>query len=123
MIKKYELEDFKELSSWFDKHEIFKSEEKEFPSTGFIIKGIAAGFLYTTNGDYCILENFVSNPDASPQDRGIALTEITENLIELAKSLKYSYIIAITKVGSIKLRAINNEFKSLGNYEVFMREM
>ena len=54
---------------------------------GFVVPGVASGFLVTTNVNCCFLEPFISNPKAPKELRDKALKEILESLEDKASKI------------------------------------
>jgi hypothetical protein len=74
---------------------------------------IAAGFLRRVEGGYGQFDTFVSNPSIPSAIRHFALTSITENLLNDAKSLGLSGIVSYIQDKSIIKRAEAIGFRRL----------
>lgn len=89
--RKYTDRDFEEVRSWYIKRGIVM-EARDLPQTGFIVPGIAAGFIMKTDTSCCILEPFIANPFTLKGSREVALDSIFENLIKEAQDLGFKKI-------------------------------
>ncbi len=115
--------DFDEIKRWFGIRDERFPDRSLFPDTGFIIDGIAAGFVYFTDSSIAIIDCYISNPDTDQLSRSDALNAITESLINSAKFHRCKMIKCDTKLESIKARAISHGFKTTGAYESFIKEI
>lgn len=91
--------------------------EDTLPKIGFIVSSetqyIAAGFLRRLEGGFGQLDTFVTNPNASSEDRNEALNLLTERLINEAKLLELRGIYAISSDVSVLKRAVATGFQLL----------
>lgn len=94
----------------------------DLPTLGFIVPGVAAGFMYVVEGRFGILEGFVSNPEYSRQLRKDALDVITDLLINHAKTVGLGSIMAFTQSEPIKERCVQYDFRPIGQFHLFVRE-
>lgn len=108
--RKYRDEDFEEIRSWFDKRGI-PLELESLPKVGFIMPGIAAGFLMQTDTTTCILEPFIANPFTLKKSREVALDSIFELLLKEAKSLGFKKVFGFSTHLKMVWRAQSFGFK------------
>lgn len=104
--RKYELDDYWQLAEWWAARKIVMAEDV-LPPTGFIVPGIAAGFLIKTDTSCCIIEPFIANPRANKEDRDAALNKIMLDLIEEARFLGFKRIFGFSSRESMIERALN----------------
>jgi hypothetical protein len=95
----------------------------KFPKVGFIAEGVAAGFLYQTDGGFALVEGFITNPDAPMRDRMIGLEMVTELLILEAEKLGVKHLVGMTQRKSIGRLGKRHGFRDLGEYRMFAREI
>ena len=88
MVRKFTEDDLDEVIGWFHSRKIEITPEY-LPEMGFIMPGIAAGFIYQTDANFCIFESFISNPNTSPEEREGALREIVTLMIAEARLLGF----------------------------------
>lgn len=115
--------DFDDIRTWFEARDSQMPERSLFPRIGFIISGIAAGFIYFTDSDVAIIDGYISNPNTDSKTRSDALNEITQSLIKYAQFQKIKLIKCDTQLEAIKRRALDFGFKHLGTYESFSLEL
>jgi len=96
-IRRYTPEDYKELTSWYTKRNMVLVQEYHLAKIGFIVEGVAAGFLIQTDANMGILEPFIANPEASKEDRDTALDMIIEALVHTAQELGYMSVFGFGK--------------------------
>ncbi len=93
------------------------------PDVGLIEEGVAAGFLYRADGGLGLLDGFVSNPDASSEERHKALNEIIVGLMRIANENGITNVIGLTRDPSMAMRVTMLGFKDLGLYCLFTKEV
>lgn len=71
------------------------------PVYGYVVPGLAAGFLYLTDSDIAFADGLVTNPNAPIFDRTNALDAISDEIIATAKRLGVSKLLGfVSKRGS-----------------------
>lgn len=114
---------YSDISSWFQARGMVPPSRKEIPGHGFIIKDLAAGFLICTDTKVCMMEFFVSNPNSDKSMRKAAISKIASALISKATALGYETIKCDSTIDAIKFQAMDLGFVSIGQYEVFIKEI
>lgn len=123
MIRQFTDDDLSQINEWYAAHGAPPVPRTRISNIGRIEPGVAAGFLYQTDSSVCLLEGYVSNPLAASEDRGRALFGITIRLLAEAKDMGFSEVIAMTKDLNIMERAIMHEFKDMGAFYLFSKEI
>ena len=113
--------DFVDLATWCSERGKTIPDESLFPRTGFIIDGIAAGFIYFTDSAVAIIDCYISNPNTESKTRSNALNAITDALITCAKFNRCKLIKCDTKIEAVKRRALEFGFKPTGAHESFAK--
>lgn len=116
-------QDYEQLKSWYLKRNQEVMPSQFIPWTGFIVDGVAAGFLYLTQVPIGILDNFISHPDSDPEIRDWALDKITERLVEMAKECGTEMIRCDTEIDSVANRAKKHGFQQTANLKSFFRRI
>ncbi len=88
IVRRFEPKDFDALKIWGAQWGADYSED-QFPKTGFIVDGIAAYFLYSTDSSVCWLENLVSNKEADKALRKEAINLLIKAAFNEAKRLGF----------------------------------
>lgn len=88
MVRPYNTTDLKEIMEWFLQRKIPITPDY-FPKHGFIVPGVAAGFIFSTDSNFCIFECFISNPNSPRTLRREALEKIVASMIQKAKELEF----------------------------------
>src|ERR1700678_2917140 len=112
MVRKYKKSDYNEVSSWFQDRNIDISEGY-LPETGFIAPGVAAGFIYKTDANFCIFECFIANRDKSYEEREAALTKIVSSMIGEAKEMGFERVYGFATSQTMIRRGMEQGFKFL----------
>lgn len=110
--RKYSPEDFEAIQSWYKSRDMAPLEDL-IPKIGFIVPGVAAGFMMQTDTKCCILEPFISNPLVDSEKRKEALDLIMGELILEAFQLGYNRIYGFSTVPSMVNRALKWGFKTV----------
>lgn len=104
-VRRFVTSDFLQISAWareYDAH----YDIKQFPKTGFIVDGIAAFFLYSTDSSVCFLENMIANRAVDREERNRALSLLVEAIIKEASDLGFTVAYATTDNPSVVARAM-----------------
>lgn len=123
LVRKYEDSDILQIDDWCKARNLPMINPSLLPDTGYVVDGIAAGFLYLTNSKVGLLDSYISNPESAGSDRNIALDQITEKLLEIARINKLKLVICSTDYNTIKTRAKSFGFRSCGMHESFTLEL
>lgn len=78
-------------------------------------KVIAFGGLRLVEGNRGMLDSYITDPSASPEDRNRALDLITYKLIQIAKDNEIKQLISFSVEENIRLRAERHGFKPFKN--------
>jgi hypothetical protein len=90
---------------------------------GVIVPGVAAGWLYVTNGPVAFIENVVTNPEASSEDRHAALDAIHDWAFKAAKSRGYRRLVALVTHDGLVPRAEAYGYENAGKTTVLVKEL
>ena len=120
-IQQFDKNQYEEISSWYHKRNQTPVSFDSLPQFGYIVPGVACGFLVQTDSDNAFMEGFVTNPEA--ENRFDAIDAIAKKLIEVAKELGYKNIFAMTNHPIVMAACRDNEFVSIGKYTTFFREV
>lgn len=115
--RKYTDRDFEEIQSWYTKRGM-TLELKDLPQVGFIVPGIAAGFVMKTDTNCCILEPFIANPLTLRKEREVALDSIFEDLIKECKALGYKKVFGFSTNLKMVWRAQTFGFKVIETHSL-----
>lgn len=122
MIEKYEHEKHYSLVERWLLARGMKPQSKElFSNEGTVVNGNAIGFLFVTNSKQAYIDNFVSNPGASKEERDLALDELIENLEERAKFVGVKLLNVVTGLDSIKERFEKHGYLKNGNAPLYFK--
>lgn len=120
--RKYVDEDFYSIIEWYEARHTRPAQDM-IPPTGFIVPGIAAGFLMRTDTSACILEPFIANPHANKQDRDRALNSIMKDLLDEARSLGYDRVFGFSSHERMIERAVSHGFTIVEESTTVVKEL
>ncbi|MCB0801738.1 MAG: hypothetical protein KDB74_01455 [Flavobacteriales bacterium] len=109
-IRRTTKQDLTTFADWFEKHGQDRRQSEYLSDIGYMVEGIAAAFLYTTNSKVCWIESYISNPDTNKNERKHALDFITEAIIQHAKELQFEAMICFIDGKATYERCINYGF-------------
>lgn len=83
-MRSFEPADSTEVGGWYRARGLRAPLAAMYPGTGMIEPGVAAGFLYRTDGALNLIEGVVTNPAASKRAAVRAVGAIVEALVTAA---------------------------------------
>lgn len=98
-------EDLETLDKWFKSHGMDPITAHYLPKTGFIVDGVAAGFLYVTDSAVGWIENLISNKATSVEERNTALDLVVQAALSHAKSIGLECVVGFTELAPVADRA------------------
>lgn len=119
-ILSFKKEDIKEVNDWYLKRRLPALEEDSFPQVGFVIRGIAAIFIYLTDSNIALIEGLISNPEVSFLKRGRALMSLIHTAHAAAQNLR-ERVVVLVKEESVEALALSLGYASIGKYELLVR--
>jgi len=120
-LRRVTLEDWPVIEDWFNAH---GNRVAKLPPTGFIIDGVAAVFLTKTDSGVAFAEAYITNPQASSQDRSAAIDVLIVQFIREARDCGFSSLIAITVDQGLCARAVERHgFTYVGAKHGLIREL
>jgi len=108
-IRRYTVEDYKVVTSWWKAHNWPILPEQYLPKTGYVISNICAGWLYRTDSKIAWIEWIISNPKSNKLERAIGIKLLVKTLLDKAKELGFDVVFS-----SIKHPNLMAQFKSQG---------
>lgn len=111
MVREYNDTDFNMINEWFKYQTDGALEQHSLSKVGFVVDGVACGFLYQTDSNFGILETFIANPNISAKERDLALKQILESLIDASKELKLKRLFGFSTSNTMINRALDLGFK------------
>ena len=95
---------------------------EQLPPVGFMVRGVAAGWLIQTDTAMALLEHFVSNPGVPILARSDALESICIALVHEARGLGFSHVVVLPSDRSIERRVLRLGFQVAGRGAILARE-
>lgn len=80
------------------------------PDTGFVVDGIALGFVYLTNSKTAFMDGFMADPDASKKDRSDALDVLLTRLFDEARRHGCRAVAGVTSAQPLANRLARHGF-------------
>jgi len=106
MVREFRKEDENEVRAWYEAHG--QTYVGHLPEEGWIEPGIAAGFMYKTDGHFAFIEGMITNPTAPSSDRFEAINEIVKRCHKRAQERGFKQIVALMIKPTLAQRAVED---------------
>lgn len=116
VLRLYTKEDFPFVQEWHCERGIHGLTEEDCSPYGYVCPGVAAGFLYSTDSKWALLDGFITNPKAPIRDRYRAVTAIAEALLVTCR-FRRKIPLAFTQMNGIRKVANRLGLKSAGLFD------
>lgn len=110
-----------QIQHWITQWGMDETVVEFLPTTGFIIEGLAAIFIYETNSLVCYIEGFISNRNIKISDA--VLNRLGQTAIDAAKEKGFKRMIAITELPVVAERAVGLGFKKQSKQDLLQRKL
>lgn len=122
-VFRYTPEDFPEVLDWY--HARFKRIPPEwgFSSSGYVVPGLVAGFMYKTNSGIVFLDTFISNPDSKREDRHRAIELIIDSATIEAQGQGFKVMACNVRHDSLKPVVQGKDFHDSGTSTGYYKEI
>jgi len=110
-IEKYDpARHYEMLCKWLRFYDMELIEAAILPPTGFVVEGLAMGFLYKSDGKLAQIETLVSNGYAPREARDAATDLVVEAIIVEARASGFAVLQGITHLDAVVQRALKHGF-------------
>ena len=80
------------------------------PQSGFVVDGVAMGFMYRTDSKMALIENLAANPKLPRETRTQGLDAVVTAIAEEGRALGFEVLIGYTNVNAVIQRALRHGF-------------
>jgi N-acetylglutamate synthase-like GNAT family acetyltransferase len=105
------------IALWMELRGLDAQDAQDLPQNGFVCEydgvATAAGFIRLCEGNYGLIDSYITNPHASAEIRNKALNRLTEHLVHKARELKLKQLFAFTVDYNTKVRGTDYGFQLL----------
>jgi hypothetical protein len=122
MVRQFTDADMEEVMGWFHSRKIEITPDY-LPKTGFIAPGVAAGFIYRTDSNWCIFENFISSLETTKESREAALSMIIDYMIIEAKKLGFKHVYGFVTPKSMLRRGLERGFRHFDTCAMIIKDL
>lgn len=122
MVRRFTKEDEEEVIGWFHSRKIEITPDY-LSKTGFIVPGIAAGFIYSTDANFCIFESFIGNPNCSRSDRQVALRDVVNEMIKESKQMGFKQAFGFATSKTMLEIGDETDFKFVETCSTIVRQL
>lgn len=106
---------------WYIERNLNPIPRNMLPEIGAMVPGIACAYMYQTDGNFVILENFITNPRTTHEQRKEALDIIVSDMLATAKSLGFGTAFAFTTHPTVEYGC--RDFTPGGTFKMFLKEI
>jgi hypothetical protein len=122
-LRPYLPEDHAAIAAWCAAHGRAAPPPSSLPEHGYIVAGVAAGFLYLTDSDVALLDGYVTNPAAGLRERSEAIDAITGVLLAAAKDAGARHVGGLCASAGVERRARRLGLERIGEFVMVAREV
>lgn len=116
-------DDYWEIASWWKARGQHVPPPNALPSTGRIVPGVCAGFLYKTDSTLAFLEGFITNPEASLRERSKAFDVVFAALVDAAAGMGVKHLVGLSGHPGVGRRVRKLGMRPAGRYSVYAKEV
>jgi hypothetical protein len=98
------------LCKWLSFYDMEPIEAAHLPPTGFVVEGLAMGFLYKSDSKAAQIETLISNGYAPREARDAATDLVVEAIIAEARASGFLVLLGITSLDAVVQRALKHGF-------------
>ena len=122
-MRAYVATDHAVMAQWYRAHGLTAPPAEMLPPTGLIAEGLAAGFLYRTDGALCLIDGMISNPSAPLLARARAMHRIVDALLATACAAGLHRVLGFCASSGMARLARTRGFALAGHYTLMMGEV
>lgn len=120
--RKVKETDFVSIERWRSSRGLPPILRQMYAPNGFIVDGVAAGFLTFTDTSVALIENLVTNPEVEKDEREAALSSIIVDCEKMARACDCTYVIGISNRSKIASYARMHGFR-ISEATLYMKEL
>lgn len=110
-IEKYNAaRHYEVLCKWLSFYDMEPIEAAHLPPTGFVVEGLAMGFLYKSDTKLAQIETLVANGYAPREARDAATDLVVEAIIAEARASGFAVLQGVTQLDAVVQRALKHGF-------------
>lgn len=111
------------LENWLCAYGLQIPHPSLFSDIGFVVDGIAIGFLFPTPSKQAYMDHVATDPYSNPRDRNLALNALFKNIETEATKRGFWMITALAKLPVMKQRFLHHQYEPYGDYTLFYRTL
>ncbi len=110
-VERYEeAKHYADFKRWYQQRAGGAVGPEFLPKVGFVVPGVAMGFLYQTDSKLALIEALVANPEVSAVERGLAIDDVVLAIVTEAKALGFKALNGQTDLPVVVERAKRHGF-------------
>jgi len=120
-MRRFKGSDCPQILEWYRARGITPMAGGSLPEIGYIIPGVAAGFLMQTDTALALIDGLIANPAVADDARDGALDQVVAAVLKTASELGYTHIGGFTKLPVVAQRAKRHGFKVVGEFTMVIK--
>ncbi len=101
---------YETFCKWTRWYELTPLPIQFLPQSGFVVEGVAMGFMYRTDSKMALIENLAANPVLPRETVTQGLDRVVEAIAAEGRALGFEVLIGYTNVGAVIARALRHGF-------------
>lgn len=103
-LRRITPEDVEQINSWLEYRNLPLIKDKQ-PGVGLIVDGVAAAYLFQTDGYIAYIDSLFTNRKSTVEERDRAMRMIFNELFKIGLELGYSFVCGYVTQESLAIRA------------------
>jgi hypothetical protein len=95
---------------WTRHYEMTPLPVQFLPQSGFVVEGVAMGFMYRTDSKLALIENLAANPKLPRDTVTAGLDAVVSAIADEGRALGFEVLIGYTNVNAVIQRALRHGF-------------
>ena len=117
-VRRFKPKDISSVNKWLRRHGHPTAQPSAIPAVGFIVPGVAAGFVRDCETGVGMIDSYASNSLVSSETRHQALESITQEILKLP----FKYFITMTADRGLAHRFQTHGMKLMPGYAWLAKE-
>lgn len=116
-VRQFAPKDITSINKWLRRHGHAEATVTDVPRIGFIVPGVAAGFLRDCENGVGMIDSYVSNPLCKNLTRNQALDSITKSIL----NQPFKQFITMTENQGLRNRFLKHGMTPMSSYTWFVK--
>lgn len=115
--------DMPKIDTWWEGWGMVPPTRDWYSTTGLWVPDVCALWIYATDSGKAYIDETISNPNSTKEQRRSAVMAIGIALDETVKRMGYRYLIGSTKLDSVSAQMEAAGWKPYGPHRIFVKDL